>query len=172
MCPHNRVYVQYIAATDTISKLREAIDLHLYSNALAQLQQRTWLLHWSLFIHWNMDDGCTQLLDLFMHDMFTVAMQVNSPHLLRCPPFCLHLPPAANLGSSHCVLVRTLSTLYACVAESMAVSSPLPCCPGTHGHSLSVTSQSNLFRIETYLRLLMMCAYVKICDAYTGHQQP
>ena len=66
--------------------------MHLYSDALAQLQQRTWLLHWSLFIYWNVDDGCTQLLDLFMHDMFTVAMQVNSPHLLRCPSISLSLP--------------------------------------------------------------------------------
>jgi translation initiation factor 3 subunit E len=80
--------VQYIAAIDTISKLREAIDRHLFVDALKQLQQRTWLLHWSLFIYWNVDDGCTQLLDLFMHDMFTVAMQVNSPHLLRCADLC------------------------------------------------------------------------------------
>lgn len=88
--------MQYIAATDTITKLREAIDLHLYSDALRQLQQRTWLLHWSLFIYWNVDDGCTQLLDLFMHDMFTVAMQINSPHLLRCTPFS-YSPPTIGL---------------------------------------------------------------------------
>jgi hypothetical protein len=58
--------------------------MHLFADPLRQLQQRTWLLHWALFIFWNVDDGCTQLLELFLHDMFTVAMQVNSPHLLRC----------------------------------------------------------------------------------------
>lgn len=80
--------MQYIAATDTLSKLKDAIDRHLYTDALKQLQQRTWLLHWSLFIYWNVDDGCTQLLELFTQEVFTVAMQVNSPHLLRCAASC------------------------------------------------------------------------------------
>lgn len=76
--------VQYDTATETLTKLREAIDMHLFADALKQLQQRTWLLHWALFIFWNTSDGPSQLLDLCLQDKFTVAMQVNSPHLLRC----------------------------------------------------------------------------------------
>lgn len=90
--------MQYSAATETLSKLREAIDMHLFADPLRQLQQRTWLLHWALFIFWNVDDGCTQLLELFLHDMFTVAMQVNSPHLLRCGAL-VPLQPCSSLFS-------------------------------------------------------------------------
>eukprot|EP00892_Ulva_mutabilis_P009997 jgi/Ulvmu1/736/UM010_0109.1 len=73
----------YDAATETLTKLREAIDMHLFADALKQLQQRTWLLHWALFIFWNTPDGASQLLDLCLQDKFSVAMQVNSPHLIR-----------------------------------------------------------------------------------------
>ena len=75
--------------------------MHLYADALKQLQQRTWLLHWALFIFWNTSDGAAQLLDLCLQDKFTVAMQVNSPHLLRSAPLCSCTPlspPSAPHG--------------------------------------------------------------------------
>ncbi|KAI7360757.1 Eukaryotic translation initiation factor 3 subunit, partial [Hortaea werneckii] len=43
------------AALEEIQKLRESIDTRLFNNTLAQLQHRTWLIHWSLFPFFNHD---------------------------------------------------------------------------------------------------------------------
>lgn len=88
--------MQYGNAVDTLDRLREAIDAHLFADALKQLQQRTWLLHWANFVFWSTPDGPAKLLDLLLQDRFTVALQINAPHLLRCaPPGCALLPPSA-----------------------------------------------------------------------------
>lgn len=52
-------------------------------NEVLSLQQRTWMLHWSLFIFFNLDQGKHELLDFFFQDKFLNTVQVNSPHLLR-----------------------------------------------------------------------------------------
>ena len=39
-----------------------------FSDPLEQLQQRTWVLHWSLFIHYNSSNGKNSLIDLFFQD--------------------------------------------------------------------------------------------------------
>lgn len=48
-----------------------------------QLQQRTWLLHWSLFIFFNHEDGRQQLLDMFLSPAYQNTIQASCPHLLR-----------------------------------------------------------------------------------------
>ncbi|KAG1672627.1 hypothetical protein FOA52_002108 [Chlamydomonas sp. UWO 241] len=54
------------AARDDINKLKDAIDNATFAAPLVQLQQRTWLLHWSLFVFWNHENGRSDLIDLFM----------------------------------------------------------------------------------------------------------
>ena len=53
--------------------------------ALQALQQRTWLLHWSLFVYWNdsAKGGLEQLVDLFHSEKYKQAITTNAPHLLR-----------------------------------------------------------------------------------------
>lgn len=53
--------------------------------ALQALQQRTWLLHWSLFVYWNDSSagGLEQLVDLFHSEKYKQAITTNAPHLLR-----------------------------------------------------------------------------------------
>ena len=60
--------VDYDAATEDITRLREAIDNAPFLTPLMQLQQRTWLMHWSLFIFFNHENGLNALIDLFMQD--------------------------------------------------------------------------------------------------------
>jgi len=74
---------QYDSALETLTRLRELIDSHLFTDALKQLQQRTWLLHWSLFVFWNIDDGRAKLIELFMTEKYMAALQISAPHLLR-----------------------------------------------------------------------------------------
>lgn len=45
------------AAREDINRLKEAIDNNTFAPPLVQLQQRTWLLHWSLFVFWNHEKG-------------------------------------------------------------------------------------------------------------------
>jgi hypothetical protein len=93
---------QFGHAADTLERLREEIDSHLFTDALQQLQQRTWLLHWSNFVFWSIPDGPGKLLDLLLQDRYTVSLQINAPHLLRCAPSCLC---AATRPTGACLLV-------------------------------------------------------------------
>ncbi|GBG00265.1 eukaryotic translation initiation factor 3 subunit E [Raphidocelis subcapitata] len=75
--------VDYDAATEDIARLREAIDNAPFLTPLMQLQQRTWLMHWSLHVFWNHENGKNALIDLFLQPAFTSAITVNAQHLLR-----------------------------------------------------------------------------------------
>lgn len=70
-------------AREDINKLRDAIDNQTFAQPLVQLQQRTWLLHWALFVFWNHENGKNDLIDLFMSPPYLAAIQINAQHLLR-----------------------------------------------------------------------------------------
>jgi translation initiation factor 3 subunit E len=87
--------MQYTSAVETLDRLREVIDAHLFADPLKQLQQRTWLLHWANFVYWSLpSDGPQKFLDLVLQDGFNVALQIKAPHLLRCESLCVitHVP--------------------------------------------------------------------------------
>lgn len=46
------------------------ISLQNFSSPLNQVQNRIWLMHWSLFIFFNNDNGRTQIIDLFNQDKY------------------------------------------------------------------------------------------------------
>mmetsp|Transcript_31129 Transcript_31129/g.45711 ORF Transcript_31129/g.45711 Transcript_31129/m.45711 type:complete len:517 (-) Transcript_31129:46-1596(-) len=53
-------------------------------SALEALQQRTWLLHWSLFVFWNSaSKGLESMVELFTTEKYLQAITTNAPHLLR-----------------------------------------------------------------------------------------
>ncbi|GAY61425.1 hypothetical protein CUMW_209870 [Citrus unshiu] len=54
-----------------------------FTSPLNQMQSRIWLMHWSLFIFFNHDNGRTLIIDLFNQDKYLNAIQTNAPHLLR-----------------------------------------------------------------------------------------
>merc|ERR1719183_1115678 len=52
--------------------------------ALEALKQRTWLLHWSLFVFWNDSaKGLENMVSLFSSERYLQAVTTNAPHLLR-----------------------------------------------------------------------------------------
>lgn len=74
------------AALSELKDLREIIDAPLteeQAKPSAQLQARSWLLHWGLFIFFNHPNGRTALLDLFFAPAYLNALQTTSPHLIR-----------------------------------------------------------------------------------------
>ena len=74
---------QWEVATDDLMKLREIIDSDSFAPILQQLQQRTWLMHWSLYIFFNHDNGRNQIIDLFFQDRCTALPPATAPAVTR-----------------------------------------------------------------------------------------
>lgn len=51
---------------------------------LQQLQQRTWLIHWSLFVFFNHPQGRDSTIDLFLYNPeYLNTIQTTCPWILR-----------------------------------------------------------------------------------------
>jgi len=70
-------------ARKDIIKLKESIDNNGFSKPLNLMTQRLWLMHWSLFVFFNCDEGRASLIDLFFQDPYLNAIQTLGQHLLR-----------------------------------------------------------------------------------------
>jgi len=70
-------------ALNDLHELKDAIDSGDYGTSLEQLQQRTWLIHWALFIFFNHQNGRTGIIDLFFQERYLNTIQTNCPHILR-----------------------------------------------------------------------------------------
>ena len=68
---------------DEVNKVKESIDTKLFNNPLAQLQHRTWLIHWTLFPFFNYEPARDTLCDLFFSPAFINTIQTNCPWILR-----------------------------------------------------------------------------------------
>lgn len=64
-------------ALKDIYKIKSLID----GSPLYQLQQKSWLLHWSLFVFFNHEKGHDSIIDLFTE--FFQVIQTNCPWLFR-----------------------------------------------------------------------------------------
>jgi len=67
--------------------VKTAIEILVAANkitTLRALEQRTWLLHWSLFVFWNdSSKGLENMVELFKTERYLQAITTNAPHLLR-----------------------------------------------------------------------------------------
>ncbi|KAJ1954369.1 eukaryotic translation initiation factor 3 subunit E, partial [Dispira parvispora] len=70
-------------AYDDMLKLREVIDTKAYSDPIQQLQQRTWLIHWSLFVFFNHPKGRDGIVDMFFMPQYLNTIQTSCPWMLR-----------------------------------------------------------------------------------------
>lgn len=77
------------AASKAVEAVRTAIESMAGGGSASlspvqALQQRTWLLHWSLFVFWNdAANGLENLVELFHADRYKQAITTHAPHLLR-----------------------------------------------------------------------------------------
>lgn len=79
---------QWEAASVALDAVKAALESLVSSkrmSAIEALSERTWLLHWSLFVYWNNSakGGLEQLVDLFHTERYKQAITTNAPHLLR-----------------------------------------------------------------------------------------
>ncbi|CAG9581522.1 unnamed protein product [Danaus chrysippus] len=74
-------------ALDDLTKLREFIDNGgggATVNNMQALQQRTWLVHWSLFVFFNHVKGRDLIIEMFLYKpLYLNAIQTMCPHILR-----------------------------------------------------------------------------------------
>ena len=68
---------------EEVNKVKESIDTKLFNNPLAQLQHRTWLIHWSLFPFFNYEPARDTLCELFFSAPYINTIQTNCPWILR-----------------------------------------------------------------------------------------
>jgi len=70
-------------ALKDMNHLKDLIDSKNFTSPLKQLQQRTWLIHWSLFVFFNHPNGRNGIIDLFLQERYLNAIQTTCPHILR-----------------------------------------------------------------------------------------
>jgi translation initiation factor 3 subunit E len=73
-------------ATEELTSLREHIDQRGGAGPggpLLALQQRTWWLHWSLFVYYNHPNGREALLENWLNQNYLNTIQTSAPWLLR-----------------------------------------------------------------------------------------
>lgn len=76
-----------------LNTLREKIESSTFRSPLELLHQRTWLIHWSLFVYFNHPKGLDDLIQLFLGSstastnalniFYLNTLQTTSAHLLR-----------------------------------------------------------------------------------------
>merc|ERR1719400_1817186 len=66
------------------NRLKTFIDESTFGSNLQTLQQRTWLIHWSLFVFFNHPKGRDLIIDLFLYQKpYLNAIQTTCPWILR-----------------------------------------------------------------------------------------
>nr|CAG8456934.1 35_t:CDS:2 [Entrophospora candida] len=54
-----------------------------FTSPLHQLQQRTWFIHWSIFVFFNHPKGRDNIIDLFFNPSYINTIQTSCPWILR-----------------------------------------------------------------------------------------
>ena len=77
--------LDWASVMDEITKVKESIDTKLFNNPLAQLQHRTWLVHWVLFPLFNHEDEAARdtLTETLFSPPFINTIQTSCPWTLR-----------------------------------------------------------------------------------------
>eukprot|EP00123_Amoebidium_parasiticum_P011305 comp20637_c0_seq1/m.26716 comp20637_c0_seq1/g.26716 ORF comp20637_c0_seq1/g.26716 comp20637_c0_seq1/m.26716 type:complete len:445 (-) comp20637_c0_seq1:140-1474(-) len=72
-------------AMEDMNRLRDSIDSKTPTGpqALQQLHQRTWLIHWGLFVFFNHPKGRDAIIDMFFQPQYLTTIQSTCPHILR-----------------------------------------------------------------------------------------
>ncbi|KAL1301724.1 hypothetical protein AAFC00_005929 [Neodothiora populina] len=74
---------QWEDVMEEVQKVRENIDTRLFNNPIAQLEHRSWLIHWSLYPFFNHEPAREVLTDLFFSPNFINTIQSACPWILR-----------------------------------------------------------------------------------------
>jgi translation initiation factor 3 subunit E len=78
------LYQEWVHAKDDLSKLRAYVDSEPFDTEQELLQHRAWLLHWALFVYFNISKGRDEIVEMFLNQQpYLNTIQIICPHLLR-----------------------------------------------------------------------------------------
>lgn len=97
---------QWEQAYNDLEDLKNCIDSNNYGTPLEKLQQRGWLVHWSLFVFFmGRSNGA---LELFFQSQYLSAIQNTCPHMLRYVTAAVITSTTKRKGNAVKDLVRVL----------------------------------------------------------------
>ncbi|KAI8868445.1 hypothetical protein GQ42DRAFT_164134 [Ramicandelaber brevisporus] len=70
-------------ALDELRKLADIVDKGSFESPLVQMQQRTWVIHWALFVYFNHPRGRDAIVDMFLLPQYINTIQTSCPWILR-----------------------------------------------------------------------------------------
>lgn len=70
-------------ALEEVQNLKDQIESKNYQDPLVQLLQRSWLIHWSLFIFFNSPKGRDGIIDMLFQPQYLNTIQTSCPWILR-----------------------------------------------------------------------------------------
>ncbi|KAJ1919052.1 eukaryotic translation initiation factor 3 subunit E [Mycoemilia scoparia] len=70
-------------AYEDMMRLKDIVDKTNFETPLEQLEQRAWLLHWSLFVFFNHPNGRDGIIDMFFLPQYINTIQNTCPWILR-----------------------------------------------------------------------------------------
>lgn len=75
---------EWVHAKDDLSKLRAYVDSEPFDTEQELLQHRAWVLHWSLYVYFNIPKGRDEVVEMFLNQQaYLNTIQIICPHLLR-----------------------------------------------------------------------------------------
>jgi len=77
-------------AYEDLTSLKDSIDNRNWENQMEILVQRTWLIHWSLFVFVNLrGKGISLMVSFLTGERMLNTIQTNCPHILRYLSLCI-----------------------------------------------------------------------------------
>uniref|UniRef100_A0A8C1S9W6 Eukaryotic translation initiation factor 3 subunit E n=1 Tax=Cyprinus carpio TaxID=7962 RepID=A0A8C1S9W6_CYPCA len=156
------------AAMEDLTRLRETIDNNTVSSPLQSLQQRTWLIHWSLFVFFNHPKGRDNIIELFLYQpQYLNAIQTMCPHILR------YLTTAVITNKDVRKRRQVLKDLVKVIQQSTTYRNPIEC---IFMHSVLVNDfflvacledfieNARLFIFETFCRIHQCISISMLAD--------
>ncbi|PRT56232.1 Eukaryotic translation initiation factor 3 subunit E [Wickerhamiella sorbophila] len=90
----------FATAMDSLQKVQEGLDAK-GTDALHQLNNRAWFVHWALFVLFRVDGGVDKLCELFFQSNYMSTIQASCPWILRYLAVAALISAAANNNHHH-----------------------------------------------------------------------
>lgn len=90
----------FAAASEALQKVQDGLDAK-GNDALSQLNNRAWFIHWALFVLFRVDGGVDKLCELLFQSNYMSTIQASCPWILRYLAIAALISAAANNNHHH-----------------------------------------------------------------------
>lgn len=107
----------FAAAQEAMAKVQEGLDTKSGADALLQLNNRAWFIHWALFVLFKTENGVDKLCELLFHSTYMSTIQASCPWILRYLTVAALVSAAAN--TNHHYAHRRVKELVRAVVQEL-----------------------------------------------------